>query len=115
MQASGFTLIEVMVVVVILGLLSSIAVISVTGAQKTARVGACKTEFAAAAAALSAYKNDTNTSSATTISDLINKGYLVPPINMPQGYTISVNDSEIAVTVTGGSAISSPVECNNIS
>lgn len=111
-QASGFTLVEVLVVMAILGLLSSIAIISVTGAQRTARVGACKTEFAAAQAALSAYSNDTNTTSGATISVLISGGYL-ESLSGTEGYTISVNNSVVSVTV-GSTSYSNADGCLNI-
>lgn len=112
-QASGFTLVEVLVVIIILGLLSSIAVISVTGAQRTARVGACKTEFAAAQAALSAYSNDTNTTSGATIALLISNGYLVG-LSGTEGYTVSVNNSVVAITI-GSTSYSNADGCLNIS
>lgn len=113
MQTSGFTLVEVLVVITILGFLSSIAIISVTGAQRTARVGACKTEFAAAQAALSAYSNDTNTSAGATISLLISNGYL-ESLSGTEGYTISVIDSVVSVTVSS-SSIANASGCLNIS
>lgn len=111
-HAGGFTLVEVLVVMIILGLLSGIAIISVTGAQRTARVGACKTEFAAVQAALSAYSNDTNTTTGATIAVLINGGYLAS-LSGTDGYSISVNGSGVSVTV-GSTSYSDATGCLSI-
>ena len=98
----GFTIVEVLIVIIILGILSSIAVISVTGAQRTALVGACKTDFAAVAAALSAFKNDTNISSGITLGDLTsgNTPYLAG-LSGSEGYSIAISNSAVAVTIQG--------------
>lgn len=57
----GFTLIEVMVVIVILGILSALVVPNILGRAGDARVQAAKTDIAAISQALDMYKLDNST------------------------------------------------------
>lgn len=58
---SGFTLIEVMVVIVILGILSALVVPNILGRAGDARVAAAKSDIAAIGQALDLYKLDNST------------------------------------------------------
>jgi general secretion pathway protein G len=64
-QQNGFTLIEVMVVIVILGILAALVVPSVLGQSDKARVGTSKQVLATTASALDLFKLD-NTRYPTT-------------------------------------------------
>lgn len=55
---AGFTLIEVMVVVVILGILSTLVVVNVVGSDDKARVTAAKSDLSAISQALDLFKLD---------------------------------------------------------
>mgnify|MGYP000980317824 CR=1 FL=1 len=57
-RVTGFTLIEVMVVVVILGILASLVVVSVAGNTDKARVTAARSDLSAIAQALDLFKLD---------------------------------------------------------
>lgn len=57
-QDNGFTLIEMLVVVLILGILSSIAVVSVIGITRNANVKSCETDWRSVSNAATAYIND---------------------------------------------------------
>ncbi|CBL47054.1 General secretion pathway protein G [gamma proteobacterium HdN1] len=57
-RVSGFTLIEVMVVVVILGILAGLVVVSVAGNTDKARATAARSDLAAISQALDLYKLD---------------------------------------------------------
>lgn len=133
---AGFTLIELMVVIIILGVLATIAVLSLTSANRTSQVSACKTDFKSVAAALSTYRNDrvddlTNLSlgyplaageTAPSGSSLISLGYMVPLIENGS-YRIYLTSGASAVGVqtrSGGSwaPVSAPTntdaDCNAI-
>lgn len=60
-RQSGFTLIEVMVVIVILGILSALVVPNILGRAGDARVAAAKSDIAAIGQALDLYKLDNST------------------------------------------------------
>lgn len=57
-RVSGFTLIEVMVVVVILGILATLVVVNVVGSDDKARVTAARSDLSAISQALDLYKLD---------------------------------------------------------
>lgn len=57
-HATGFTLIEVMVVVVILGILATIVLTNVMGREDEARINAAKTQIRALEGALDGFKLD---------------------------------------------------------
>ncbi len=57
-RSGGFTLIEVMVVVVILGILATLVVVNVVGSDDKARVTAAKSDLSAIAQALDLFKLD---------------------------------------------------------
>ena len=57
-EDSGFTLLELLIVVVVIGVLSSIAVLGFSGMNKTSRVNSCKVDWSTANSALLAYLND---------------------------------------------------------
>jgi prepilin-type N-terminal cleavage/methylation domain-containing protein len=54
----GFTLVEMLSVVLILGLLSGIAVVAVSGAQRSSTVKACETDWRSVDSAIKAYGTD---------------------------------------------------------
>ena len=60
-QQRGFTLIEVMVVIVILGILSALVVPNILGRAADARIQAAKSDIAAISQALDMYKLDNST------------------------------------------------------
>lgn len=111
---AGFTLIEIMTVVIILGMLVTVAVISVSGAQGRAQAGACRTDFAAVEASLAAYRNDSDVLTgpfdlSNRSSPLISLGYL-STISTTTQYTIvlgTVSSGNIFTTLTGSGSVPS--------
>lgn len=87
---AGFTLIEVIMVMMILVLVTTLAVISLTGANKSSNVAACKTEYRSVRAALAAYLNDLGDSAspATALDVYSDSGLLVSG-----GYLAKLSDS----------------------
>lgn len=60
-RSAGFTLIEIMVVIIILGVMAALIVPNLTGRQDQARVAAAKTDLVALANALDLYRLDNQT------------------------------------------------------
>ena len=101
----GFTLVELLVVVTILGVLSAVAVIAVGGSGKDSKQAACKADIATVQAAADAYQAKVG----ATATDSAALTGAVPPYlrSMPTGgsYTISL---------TAGTATASPL-CPSLS
>jgi prepilin-type N-terminal cleavage/methylation domain-containing protein len=103
----GFTLVELLVVVTILGVLSAVAVIAIGGSSADSKVAACKTDFATVQAAADAFLAASEDGvPAADLPAIIAGGYLrAAPTNA--SYTISVDDGEVSVAVgTTGTACS---------
>jgi prepilin-type N-terminal cleavage/methylation domain-containing protein len=96
----GFTLVELLVVVTILGVLAAVAVIAVGSSQTDSKVSACKTDLATVQAAADAYqaKNGTAAGSIGALSPT----FLRTPPPTTNGYVISVS---------GGTASVAPLLC----
>jgi len=56
----GFTLVELLVVIVILGILAAVVVFAVGGTEKDAKVKACLTERSSVEAAVEAYRSQSD-------------------------------------------------------
>lgn len=56
---AGFTLIEVLLVVAILGILAGVVVVNFTGKQQTAQINACRASIQAICTAVDMYEVDT--------------------------------------------------------
>lgn len=128
----GFTLIEMIVVVIIIGILAGVAVISLTSANRTGQVAACKADFKAVSSALSAYRNDrvddlTNLDlgypGGTGVGpSLVSLGYIVPLIEngsyriylTPAAANVSVQVKSSGSWVPAGAATNTDSDCNAI-
>lgn len=55
---NGFTLVEMLIVVILLGIVATIAVLSLSSVNENSQVSACRTDYQAVNAAIAAYRND---------------------------------------------------------
>lgn len=82
-KTKGFTMVELMVVTLIMGLLMSFSVAAIIGAKKASRDTKRKADLEQIRSALEMYKSDENfyPTDALGLPDLVNKGYMpeVPP------------------------------------
>ena len=93
----GFTLVELLIVIVILGILAGIVVFAVGNLTSNAKTNACSTEKSTLVAALEAYKAS-NGSYPTAMSSLTGgTGALLK--SAPANYQIS-SDGNATITVT---------------
>lgn len=70
-KQAGFSLVELMVVIAILGILATTVTIAVSGQSYEARKGNCKTDMAAIKKAIAIYKSQTG-KMPTQLADLVN-------------------------------------------
>ena len=79
-EESGFTLVELLIVIAILGILAGVVVFSVAGVQDNSQSAACKTEASTVRSAQEAYyvKNKAYTNDAGLVSEkLLNSAPLL--------------------------------------
>lgn len=96
---SGFTLVELLVVIVILGILSAIAVVSSAGITDKGKASACKTDVRTVVAASEAYYAPT-LSYAASMAALVTAGFLRKVPSTSNGYTISYTTADGSVSST---------------
>jgi prepilin-type N-terminal cleavage/methylation domain-containing protein len=104
----GLSLIELLVVIIILGILSGIAVLGLSGARNLSQQRACEVDYASTVSALKSYKNDwpDEPISSLTLQTLISEGYLEEL--KPDGYSLEINNGEIVLKrLSDGTAITS--------
>src|SRR3954469_7389286 len=109
----GFTLVELLIVIVILGILASIVVFAVGNLGSNAKANACSTEKSTISTALEAYKANTGAYPANGPGAVVAMNYLtgtngavVPPgvgtllKSVPTGYTIG-NGTGVITAIAG--------------
>lgn len=97
----GFTLVEIVMVVAILGILSSLAIGKYTKTQETARQNADYVAATSIATAASIALSDKD-NSINSVSDLVSLGYLTnepEPQSVPGKFTLVANKNEVRVSV----------------
>ncbi len=96
-QDKGFTLVELLIVIVILGILATVTVFAVTGITNKGKTSACQSDLKTIQTAEEAYA--ANTGSYTTSQQaLVDAGLM---------HAVSTNPFTIALTTTGSPAIAS--------
>lgn len=115
----GFTLVELLVTIAIIGVLAGVAVLSLNSSQSSSARQACRTSYQAVLLAVTGYKSDTSTAlpiaAAPGISQVESVTALAPYMNMDllksnskyfklglQSVPVKVNASGYLVTVTNG-------------
>ena len=113
----GFTLIELMIVIVILGVLAGIVIFAVGGITDNGNVAACKSDVKTVSVAVEAYKAKNGTYPTTldggagSTTDVVHtpNQFLRPQpglsgttlVNTPAGYTITYTPADGSLAVTG--------------
>jgi len=110
-KKKGFTLVELMVVIIILAVLTAIAVPSYMALRNKARTAAAQSEMRNIATALELYNADKDTYPAVTTwnTDLQTGGYMNPvptkdPWGVAGGYAYTSTDVTTTYTLTCASA-----------
>ncbi len=96
---SGFTLVELLVVIVILGILAAVAVFAVGGVTDRGRQSACRADVRSVETASEAHYAK-NGSYAATIAAIVTAGFLKSAPGSANGYVISYNSTGGVVTAT---------------
>jgi general secretion pathway protein G len=72
----GFTLVELLVVISILGILAAVVVFSVSGITDKGQTSACKTDSSEIRTAIAAYQAKNNATDQPTMTQLVSGGFL---------------------------------------
>jgi len=101
----GLSLIELLVVIIILGILSGIAVLGLSGARNLSQQRACEVDYGSTVSALKSYKNDwpDEPISSVTLQTLISEGYL-EELN-PDGYSLEISDGALVLSRSSDGAL----------
>ena len=93
----GFTLVELLVVIVILGILAAVAVFAVGGVTDRGKASACKADIASVSVASEAYYAQ-NGSYAANIDALVTESFLRSAPGTGSGYTITYSGGAVSST-----------------
>ena len=96
---SGFTLVELLVVIVILGILAAVAVFAVGGITDKGKASACKADLKSVEVASEAYFA-TNGAYADDVPALVTAKFLRQAPGTGNGYTITYTASDGSVSST---------------
>ena len=110
-REGGFTLIELLVSIVIVGILSTVAIVGVAGLQEKGQTAACSTSLSAARSASEIYYSITGGKYPRTFANLTNpptgKPLLDPSIGVIQSpTTLQGKSGDWTVTMTPGATAS---------
>ncbi|MDQ3757258.1 MAG: prepilin-type N-terminal cleavage/methylation domain-containing protein [Actinomycetota bacterium] len=105
-QEEGFTLVELLIVIVILGILAAVVVFAVGGISDRGTKSACKSDLKSVEVAVETYYAKTPTSpkypdgttSAARLDTLVAAKLLKAPPSTTNGYTIAITDTNGTVT-----------------
>lgn len=116
-EDQGFTLMELLIVIVVLGVIAGIVVFSLTGVSAQAAVAACKSDASTVQTAVVAYEADPkHDGSAPTGISQLTPDYLHSTPSSPD-YTISLDNGTVMVTApTSATPVAydtTPNPCNN--
>lgn len=98
---NGFTLIEILIAIVLVGILSAVAVVGISNLVSKGNKSACQASADAAKAASAVFFANGNVYPAT-LADLTAAGTTGAPLALPSG--VSVNSSPVTSTATSPAA-----------
>ena len=94
----GFTLVELLVVISILGILAAVVVFSVSGITDKGQTSACKTDSSEIRTAVAAYQAKNNATDQPTMAQLVSGGFLQQASTL---YTITWPSGVLTLTGQG--------------
>ena len=101
-KKSGFTLVEIMIVVAIIGLLAAIAIPSFMNSRIRSQTSACQNNLRQISGAKDQYALDHNNTAPTAFADLVTTYVKTTPVCPAGGnYTIGALDTDVTCDQSG--------------
>lgn len=99
----GFTLVEILIAIVVVGVLAAVAIVGINSLTKTGSDSACTTSKDAASASAAAYFAANGNVWPTSIEQMVDGGQYIPPSDADvSGATMTVGSWTLTLT-SGGS------------
>lgn len=104
-REDGFTLVEILIAIVVVGVLAAVAIIGINSLTKTGSDSACKSSADAANAAAAAYFAANSNTWPTSIAQMVTGGqYVTPSGANVSGTTMTVGSWTLTMTGASGTA-----------
>ncbi len=103
----GFTLVEILIAIVVVGILAAVAIVGINSLTKTGSDSACKASADAARASSAAYFAN-NSAYPTTIQAMLDGGEFVAPSDFTMTTPAKMTVGAWTLTLTPGSAGAAP-------
>jgi type II secretion system protein G len=120
-KSKGFTIVELLIVIVVIGILATLVIVTFTGIQQKARDSKRKTDIGAVQAALESYYSSNNTyptaahlNSATWLSGNL-KGFDPNALKDPKGNSTTVVEDSATPSDTQYAYKVTPANCDDTS